>query len=76
MPRVRGQVLAAKLAELDPTLPVLLVSALADELPARELGARRAFLAKPFAPDALLAKVRDLLELPPDAPSPAAAARA
>lgn len=62
MPHLRGQVLAERLAALAPSLPVLMVSALADEISEVELGPRRAFLAKPFAPEALLARVRDLLD--------------
>jgi PAS domain S-box-containing protein len=62
MPHLRGQALASRLAELAPALPVLMVSALADEVSEVELGPRRAFLAKPFSPDALLARVRDLLD--------------
>lgn len=62
MPHLRGQVLAERLAELAPSLPVLMVSALSDEISQAELGSHRAFLAKPFAPEALLARVRDLLD--------------
>jgi PAS domain S-box-containing protein len=62
MPHLRGQALADRLAELEPSLPVLMVSALADEISQVDLGSRRAFLAKPFAPEALLARVRDLLD--------------
>jgi CheY-like chemotaxis protein len=62
MPHLRGQALAERLAAIDPEVPVLFVSALADVLGPQELGPRRAFLAKPFTPDGLLARVRDLLD--------------
>jgi PAS domain S-box-containing protein len=76
MPRVRGKALAARLAERDPALPVLFVSALPEEIDARDLGPRRAFLAKPFSPEALLSKLLELLDQSRAAKVPVPAARA
>ncbi len=62
MPRLRGQALAERLAQQRPALPVLFVSALTDEIQHDGLGPRRALLPKPFTPDALLSRVRELLD--------------
>jgi two-component system, cell cycle sensor histidine kinase and response regulator CckA len=62
MPGVGGGTLAKRLAELRPGLPVLFTSAhSADEVVRRGLIAQDApFLQKPFTPQALVARLRDL----------------
>ena len=64
MPGLRGDELAAQLAPLRPDMVVLYISGYTDG--AMDLGAVRAagseFLAKPFTPEALARKVRDLLD--------------
>jgi CheY-like chemotaxis protein len=67
MPRMGGQELARRLAVRYPGLKVLYVSGYADfEFESESaLDAGRAFLAKPFASDILVNKVRELLEESP-----------
>jgi PAS domain S-box-containing protein len=64
MPEMRGNELAAALAPLRPDMAVLFISGYTDG--AVDLTSVRAagsaFLAKPFTPDALARKVRDLLD--------------
>ena len=62
MPHMGGRELAEHLTAARPTLPVIFMSGYAEDLPADARdGPRRAFLQKPFAPDALLRTMRDLL---------------
>ena len=65
MPRMGGHPLALRLAERRPDMKVLYVSGYTDDMVLRhgvELG-QLAFLAKPFTPASLCAKVREVLEL-------------
>jgi len=66
MPRLNGRELARRLRLSNPDLRVLLMSGYTDEetVRGREVPAGTAFLAKPFTPDALLARVREVLDLP------------
>jgi two-component system, cell cycle sensor histidine kinase and response regulator CckA len=63
MPEMDGRELGRRLAEKWPTLPVLYISAYdAQDIFHRGAPSRGApFLQKPFAPEVLLAKVRELL---------------
>jgi PAS domain S-box-containing protein len=64
MPQMNGSELAAKLLALRPGLPVLYISGYSDD-EARRLGKidqPAEFLQKPFRPDALLAKARQILD--------------
>jgi CheY-like chemotaxis protein len=63
MPGMGGRELAEKIAELRPTIPVLFMSAYpSDEVLRRGLLAPGApFVQKPFAPEVLAAKLRELL---------------
>jgi PAS domain S-box-containing protein len=64
MPRMGGRELAERLRSLQPELNVLFCSGYAEEGVLPEASAREgiAFLPKPFAPAALLRKVRELLD--------------
>ncbi|HET8622461.1 MAG TPA: PAS domain S-box protein, partial [Gemmatimonadales bacterium] len=64
MPRMGGRELAGQLAQLRPGLPVLFMSGYTnDEIMRRGLLEPGApFLAKPFSPETLSAKVRDVLD--------------
>jgi PAS domain S-box-containing protein len=63
LPQLSGQALAARLRALRPGLKVLYLSGYGDE------GVRgQPFLQKPFAPDALARKVRELLDQGPETP--------
>ncbi|HSK20108.1 MAG TPA: PAS domain S-box protein [Longimicrobiales bacterium] len=64
MPEMSGSELARRLRAMKPSLPVLFTSGYAADAIAQngELGAHTAFLEKPFTPDALAQKVRDLLD--------------
>jgi two-component system, cell cycle sensor histidine kinase and response regulator CckA len=68
MPRMSGIVLARSLASAFPAIPVLLISGYSPEPDyAGIAGApRRAFLGKPFSPQALLQKVAFLLPAEPE----------
>jgi two-component system cell cycle sensor histidine kinase/response regulator CckA len=66
MPDLGGRVLAQRLTEISPCVPVLLVSGFSDEAVVRhgmlEPGAH--FLTKPFGATALLRKIREILDAP------------
>jgi CheY-like chemotaxis protein len=64
MPGMKGPEVAARLTAARPGLPVLYVSGYADEVlgPRDELLAQGTLLLKPFSPDALAARVRELLD--------------
>jgi PAS domain S-box-containing protein len=64
MPGMSGRVLAERVTELRPDLKVLYVSGYTDDAVVRHglLEADIAFLQKPFSPDALTRKVRELLD--------------
>jgi DNA-binding response OmpR family regulator len=66
MPGMGGRELAQRLARLRPETKVLYMSGYTSDAAVRQgvLGAGLPFLAKPFAPDALLAKVREVLDTP------------
>jgi PAS domain S-box-containing protein len=69
MPGINGRVLAERLSALRPGLKVLFMSGYTEDA---VLGARASdvrFLQKPFAPDALRAAVRQVLDAPPPAAS-------
>ena len=67
MPQMSGRELAQRLLPVRPDLRVLYMSGYTDDAIVRHgvLGAGMAFLSKPFTPDALAAKVRELLDSPP-----------
>ena len=66
MPEMNGKALAERFAVLWPGLKVLFVSGYTDETIARQgiLDEGRAFLPKPFSPEALARKVREVLDRP------------
>ena len=65
MPRMSGRELAERLGPLRPDLSVLYMSGYTDDAVIRHgvLGAGTAFLQKPFAPAALVQRVRESLDL-------------
>lgn len=69
MPRMSGPELVARLASLHPHARVIYMSAYADETmvsrAAADIGV--GYLEKPFGPDALLTRIRDVLESRPKA---------
>jgi two-component system cell cycle sensor histidine kinase/response regulator CckA len=82
MPKMTGRQLADRLHALRPEVPVLYMSGYTDDamLRQRALGSELAFLPKPFSPEALTRKVREVLgrkrseaSLAAPAPSPSAA---
>ena len=69
MPGINGRVLAETLTTRRPSLKVLFMSGYTEDA---VLGAQRRdvqFLQKPFAPDVLRAKVREVLDTPPAVPA-------
>jgi two-component system, cell cycle sensor histidine kinase and response regulator CckA len=66
MPGRSGHELVARMAELRPETAVLCVSGYADQavVQSGQLGTETPFLQKPFTPDALLRKVREILDEP------------
>ena len=66
MPGRSGHELVARMAELRPDMAVLCVSGYADQavVQSGQLGTETPFLQKPFTPDALLSKVREVLDQP------------
>jgi CheY-like chemotaxis protein len=73
MPETTGPALAAKLAELRPEMEILFMSGYSRSTMERTtaLDAKVHFLEKPFAPDALVRKVRDVLAgAPASSPPP------
>ena len=67
MPFVDGRQLMRRLRELDPHLPILVMSGMLTPSLEAEILAQEAcgFLAKPFTAEQLLAKLRELLPLKP-----------
>jgi CheY-like chemotaxis protein len=64
MPHVGGPELAQRLRQRWPGLRVLFMSGYGDRALPHEEDAHSDWLAKPFAPDALARKLRDLLDRP------------
>jgi CheY-like chemotaxis protein len=63
MPRMNGRELADRIRKLRPGIKILFVSGYADEaiLAHEALDANSSFFPKPFTPNGLAAKVRELL---------------
>jgi PAS domain S-box-containing protein len=75
MPDLRGPELRERVLALHPETPVLFVSGYADrDLRLVAEGDGVAFLQKPFTPDALLRRVRQILDRPPASPEPSSEA--
>jgi CheY-like chemotaxis protein len=65
MPRMNGSELTAQFQRLQPGTPILLISGfMEEETVHRAFNEPGAILAKPFTPDALLARVRELIGAP------------
>jgi CheY-like chemotaxis protein len=66
MPRMSGPELAARLTSAHPHIKVVLISGYADKACVRQAGPREeaAYLHKPFGPEALLEKIREVLASP------------
>jgi CheY-like chemotaxis protein len=74
MPQMSGRELAQRLQPVRPDMKVLYMSGYTDDAIVRHgvLGAGMAFLSKPFTPDALALKVREVLDTPPRSVDPRA----
>jgi two-component system, cell cycle sensor histidine kinase and response regulator CckA len=68
MPEMSGRELANRLAGLRPDMRVMFMSGYTDDLAVQRglLGPHDVFLAKPFTPDRLRTKVREVLDSRPD----------
>ena len=68
MPEMSGRELANRLAGLHPDMRVMFMSGYTDDRAVQRglLGPHDAFLAKPFTPDRLRTKVREVLDSRPD----------
>jgi DNA-binding response OmpR family regulator len=77
MPRGSGPDLARRLRASSPELPVLFASGYMDRMQEvqSQLGLRTGFIPKPFTPDELARKVRELLEQQGAIPAPPPPAR-
>jgi CheY-like chemotaxis protein len=64
MPRMGGRELAEKLLEVRPGLPVLFTSGYTDDAIVRHgvIGANANFVQKPFTPETLVGKIREILD--------------
>ncbi|MGH9824923.1 MAG: response regulator, partial [Blastocatellia bacterium] len=74
MPQMSGRQLADRLRPLHPEMKVMYMSGYTDDVVLQAgLGAEFAFIQKPFLPDALARKVREVLDstqVPPSQPAP------
>jgi CheY-like chemotaxis protein len=62
MPQMTGRELANRIRDTRPTLKILFMSGYPDHAVNREIDSNEAFLQKPFAPDGLVRKVREILD--------------